>query len=222
MESAAIRNARHMSSVLVSAALAFSAFAAPALLAPQQALATPSAKQVKTEAQKVVKKAKATKGSTAKKLSKAFRYIEKHYPDGMVASGTYANYADPYTITQKNGWRTVALNAFKNKKTNCYGAASAYAAVAKTISKKTAVRIAYGDANTRALTYLSNTKASQAQGHAWAEVKLGKTWYVYDVYGDRNAQKNGKKKAGTWEKKKLSSYTKHMKTKKVRRIAVKL
>lgn len=215
-------SARALGCALVSGAVAFSAFAAPALVQPQQAFAATSAKQIAKQAKAVAKKAKATTGSKAKRLSKAFRYFEKNYPDGMVASGKYANYADPYTITLKNGWRTVAMNAFKNKKTNCYGAASAYAAIAKTIASGYSVRIACGDVNTRALTYLDNAEASATQGHAWAEVKVGKTWYVYDVYGDRNAQKNGSLEAGTWEKKKLSSYTKYMSAKKVKRITVKL
>lgn len=222
MQSSSVLSARGMGCVLVAGAFAFSAFAAPALVQPQTAFGATSAKQVSTQAKAFVKKAKATKGSTAKRLSTAFNYMEKNYPDGMVASGKYANYADPYTITQKNGWRTVALNTFKNKKTNCYGAASAYAAVAKTISSKSKVRISYGQVNTRALTYLDNVKESQTQEHAWAEVQSGKTWYVYDIYGDRNAQNNGKLKAGTWKKKKLSTFTKYMKATGVKHITVKL
>lgn len=157
---------------------------------PVQAATTSKADSaLKTAVNKVVKTCKIT-SSTSKTtaLKKVCDYVSK---------GTYGRAPLGFKPdTQKNWGIDFAKQLLNDKKRqgSCYHYAAASAFLAKKVSKYP-VRIGYG----RAKIYSDNW-----QNHAWIEVKIGKTWYIYDA----NANQFAKKRVGKWYKQKRTSMAK--------------
>ena len=145
---------------------------------------------IKKEVSKVIKTNKIT-SSTSKSvaLKKVFTYMttKNRYKYSRAPLGFKPN-------VQKNWERDFAKQLLKNKRGSCYHYAAAYAYLAKKISKYP-VRIGYGQAK---------VFSDKWQAHAWTEIKIGKTWYIYDA----NAQQFSKKRVGKWYQQKRTSMTK--------------
>lgn len=109
---------------------------------------------------KFVRKHTSSKKSKAKRLRQCFYYIKKHFP-------YYRIYIQP---NSKNLSKSFAEFTFKNKKGNCYGLISAFSCAAKALGYK--VRLNAGKIT---------TKAGGPDAHGWAEIKMGKKWYLFDI-----------------------------------------
>lgn len=130
-------------------------------------------KQIKTAADKIIKKQTKTKDSKKTKLKKLYQYVAK---EGKKETFGYANDINFYLNKgwTKSGWeRTYALAMLnkKNAKGSCYHYAAAFAFLAKRATGYT-VRIGVGRVQS------ANNK--NGSPHAWVEVKIGKTWYICD------------------------------------------
>lgn len=165
--------------------------------------ATTINKAVKSNAKAIVKAAKATTGTALQKLKAIYKYVampakykgafksSSYLSDFyFVASGT-AN-AKFYPATQPKNMSTYykkyAVDAYKTKKAVCYHYAALFAVAAKqALGSSAVVRIAVGPTNLVGGEW--NTH------HAWVEVKIGKTTYVYDpMNGHYYCEKVAKKK----------------------------
>lgn len=188
-----------------SAMLAAATCLAPVALQPQTAWGASTNKQLSSQASSFNKKAKAKTGSKKARLKKAAAYAEKTF--GYSSLSAVRSLDAKARAGSKGWWKKSALYMFKNKKGSCYLDAAAFAVAAKKATGYT-VRIAAGKA--RSIYWnpssTSSTLKNQVQYHAWAEVKIGKTWYVYDTNLDRkasDARGNGKyigKKRSTLKK----------------------
>ena len=186
--------------------------AAPQLSAQADALASAVPATINKTAVKnaktIIKKAKATKGTSLTKLKNIYQYIatdksfggafafESYLTFWMKAKGSektkyYASAAGPTTM--KGLYKKYANDAFKMKKASCYHYAALFAVAAKqALGSKAVVKIATGTAKMKD----SEGKSYWNSHHSWVEVKLGKTTYVYDTQqGNYNSKTVGKKTA---------------------------
>jgi hypothetical protein len=172
----------------MSAALVSAVAAMPIMLAnPGQAKAKTyksySNKTLKKQATKTIKAAKAKKGSKKSKLKKICKRIVKAYSFYPMYSYKIKGIqtVDQEAIKKKNGYKYIATPTYKKKKGSCYGYASVMGITAKTaLGKKAKVRIAYATLDQGKFFNNSSYKGN-AQKHAWAEVKLGSSWFIYDA-----------------------------------------
>lgn len=123
--------------------------------------------KVKTDAQK------------KKDLELIFNYLTYKKANG---SGRYG-YEGDRTITgakdvNASVYAAYAKKMLTSKKGSCYHYAAAYAFMAKRATGYP-VRVCYGKSN-----FLNK---GNKQPHGWVEIKIGKTWYVYDPMGARSA-----------------------------------
>lgn len=187
------------------------AAAAPVLSAQATSLASADPavidKTVVKNAKTIVKKAKATSGTSRAKLKKIYTYIatDKKWKGAFSftnyltfwssAAGDekaqyYSSAAGPATM--KGLYKKYAIDAFKLKQASCYHYAALFAVAAKqALGTKAVVKIANGTAkmkNAEGETYW-NTH------HSWVEVKLGSTTYVYDPQQGNYYSKSVGKKA---------------------------
>ena len=145
-------------------------------------------KALTTAVNKVIKNRKITK-STSKTvaLDRVFTYVSKlgyqRAPLGFKPAST------------KNWELTFAKEMLKKKKGSCYHYAAALAYCAKKATGYP-VRIGYGTSNF--------IRKNNWQPHAWVEVKIGRTWYVYDANA-ANVASRSKINGTKWSKVKLST-----------------
>lgn len=172
---------------LLVAALVSMAACVPMMLAPQEAQAkvysSYSNKALAKQAGKTVAAAKATKGKKQAKAAKICRYIVKKYDYYPMYSYKINGIqtVDQEAIKMKNGYKYIATPTFANKKGSCYGYASVMALSAKSaLGKNTKVRIAYAAVD-KGKFFANETFNGQPQKHAWTEVLIGSTWYIYDA-----------------------------------------
>lgn len=159
-------------------------------------------------AKAMVKRAKATSGTTLAKLKKVYTYVatdkkwkgtfsfESYLTFWMKAKGDekstyYSSAVGPKTM--KGLFKKYAIDAYKMKKASCYHYAALFAVAAKqAIGNAGTVKIAVGSAwmkDAEGKRYLNNH-------HSWVEVKVGKKTYVYDTQQGNYASKlAGKKNA---------------------------
>lgn len=109
---------------------------------------------------KFVKKYSSSKKSKSKRLKECFMYIHKHYP-----------YLRIFGIpNSKNISKKYAVQLLKKKRGNCFAYASGFSCIAKVLGYK--VRFNEGNIT---------TSAGGPDAHGWAEVKMGKKWYLFDI-----------------------------------------
>ena len=121
--------------------------------------------------EKLVKKAVKKEKTQKKQLKKLFQYVEKNY-----------GYARVMGFTDKKGWeKTYASEMISKKQGSCYHYAALYAFLAKKATGLP-VKVCIGTTN--------GFNASRWQPHAWCEIKVGKTWYVFDANMDKFAAKS--------------------------------
>ena len=145
-------------------------------------------KQLQTAVTKVMKNRKIT-SSTSKTvaLNRVFTYVSK-LKYGRAPLGFKP-------ATTKKWEINFAMQMLKSRSGSCYHYAAALAFCAKKATGYP-VRIGFGTSNF--------IKKTNWQPHAWVEVKIGRTWYVYDANAAAVASKqkiNGTK----WSKVKLST-----------------
>lgn len=115
-------------------------------------------------------------------LEKLFLYVKNN-----------CNYSRVMGFKGEKGWEyKFAKQMLSQKKGSCYHYAAAYAFLAKRATGLP-VRICWGTSNAFAETTW--------QPHAWVEIRIGKTWYTYDV----NADKFSSLRNGAWYQQKRSS-----------------
>lgn len=156
---------------------------------PVSAASTQKAdKALKTAVNKAVGRSK-VKSTDSKKaaIKKVFNYATKNFGYARAPLGFKPDSTKDWALSY-------AKEMLKNKKGSCYHDAAAFAFLAKKVSGYD-VRIGYGQAK----VYSSNY-----QLHAWVEVKIGKTWYVYDT----NANRFSTLRKGKWYQQKRTSVTK--------------
>lgn len=167
---------------------------AVAVLNPSAAInAQAAAKSTKLEktVTTIVGKQTKKKDNKKQKLKKLFNYTEKTYGYARLIKN-----GKPYVFKQTKGWeKTYAVEMYSKKKGSCYHYASAYAFLAKKATGYP-VRIGIGKTN----GFNKNT----IQPHAWAEIKIGSTWYICDPNMDKFAAKS----SGKYYLKKRSSLKK--------------
>ena len=172
-------------------------------LGPTKASAINSA--AKKDADAIIKAAKATSGTDAEKLAKIFSYIatpKGKYGGKLIASESYltfylaaqgnaankAYYNTALISSLKDTYQKFAVDAYASKKASCYHYAALFAITAKrALGKAATVKVAVGAAN---YTGELNNR------HAWAEVTLGKTTYIYDTSAGNYYISNVSKKKG--------------------------
>ena len=148
------------------------------MLAPSASLtaqaASKSSKKLEKTVTNIISKQTSKKDSKKTRLKKLFKYSENTYEYGR-AMGFKA----------KKGWeKTFASEMYKKKAGSCYHFAAAYAFMAqKATGYKT--RIAIGKTN--------GFNKSRVQPHAWAEIKIGSSWYICDPNMDKFAAKSSGK-----------------------------
>ena len=128
---------------------------------------------VKRKMTSAEKKAQVLKDNKAN-LKALFKYTQKKYG--------YARYTKG-TPKKKNWQKTFASEIISKKKGSCYHFAAVYAYLAKQ-STNYPVRIGLG-----------KTKGfgNKNQAHAWVEIKINKTWYIFDPNMDKFAAKSSLK-----------------------------
>ena len=169
--------------------LAFCAYPHSAYAASLTTCGAASAEQKAAvkDAKAIVKKAKATKGTSKAKLKKIFTYIAKDKANkGVFTYGSYHGdfyfaavgtddekyYPANPPANMKGYYLKYTVDAYNSKKASCYHYAALFAVSAKVaLGKEATVRIAVGS---------TNVTGEQNPHHAWTEVKIGKTVYVYD------------------------------------------
>lgn len=179
-------------------------------------------KTVVKNAKAIVKNAKAKSGTASAKLKKIYAYVATATKwKGTFTSGSYLTdfyfkakdtaSASYYPATQptnmKDYYKKYAIDAYKTKTAVCYHYAALFAVAAKQVLGSDAtVKIAVGGTD---VTGIWNTH------HAWVEVKMEKTTYVYDPMNGYYYSTSVAKKKGEFGSfcgaKKTSSVKKHYK-----------
>lgn len=136
-----------------------------------------SGKKINTKAIKLAVKFalkhSSLKDSRSKRLKSCFDYRKKTCPYKRVFG----------LPSEKNINKKFAEYALKHKACNCFGNSSAFLCIAKVLGYKT--RLAVGNIT----THLGGPNI-----HGWAEVKIGKKWYMFDVGVSRRFKANMYKK----------------------------
>lgn len=132
---------------------------APATVSPSEAHAATVSSIVKS---------KAKSGSATSKLKKLANYEKTlgYAPLRAITGKSHLSKMNNKTITSYANWMA------KNKKGSCYHYAALFAKMAKKATGCT-VRVGVG-------------KSSLSNSHAWAEVKVGGSWRVYDPLMSKN------------------------------------
>ena len=135
----------------------------------------------------VVKKAKATKGSSTAKLKKIYGYIAKDKSNGGTyefgaLSYFYVKFGSPYysalpskvkSTLMERYYKKYAYDMAQVKKGSCFHYAALFGMAAKQVlGAKATVKIVAG---------ASMHTGELVPDHAWAEVTLGKKTYIYDT-----------------------------------------
>ncbi|MCD7737348.1 MAG: hypothetical protein LUI07_10395 [Lachnospiraceae bacterium] len=151
---------------------------------------------VAKKANAIIKKTVKSSDSKLTQLKKLFKYAEKTW-----------GYSRTYNFDSSvSGWtRTYAYSIMKNKKGSCYHFAAGFAYLARQAlgsSSKYTVRVAVGQ--TKGFGY-------GLQSHAWVEIKINGTWYIFDPNMDKFAEDSSltyykKKRSSSAMKKVYNSY----------------
>lgn len=114
---------------------------------------------------KAIKASGASKATGKTALKKIFNYMKKNYNYYGLAQTKFKN--------GYSGWDVdFAVDMLRDKKGCCYNYAAAYAYAAKRATGYT-TRICWG--TSQILT------KGKWQNHGWVEIKIGSTWYTFDV-----------------------------------------
>ena len=156
---------------------------------------------VKKNAKAIVKSAKATSGTALAKLKKIYTYIAQPTEYGgtfafgsyhgdfyFVAKGKASEKYYPATppVNMGDYYKKYAIDAYKIKKASCYHYAALFAVAAKSaLGSSATVKIAVGG---------TNETGAWNDHHAWVEVTIGKTVYLYDPMNGYNWAKDEAKK----------------------------
>lgn len=133
----------------------------------QTAKAASSGNKMEETAAQIVNAETRSDDSAKKKLKKLFAYMQKEY-----------GYARKTGFDAYSGWeKDYAMEMFEDKKGSCYHYAAAYAFLAK---KATGCSVRIGVGQTDGFS-------GSLQKHAWAEVKIGRKWYICDPNMDKYA-----------------------------------
>ncbi|MCD7745877.1 MAG: transglutaminase domain-containing protein [Lachnospiraceae bacterium] len=142
-----------------------------------QAQAAASKATVAKKADTIISTVVEEDDSALEQLEKLFVYAEENWGYSRSTS----------TITSLGTARTFAYTIYKSKAGSCYHFAAGYAYLARQAlgsSKKYTVRIAVGQ---------TNGFGNGLQAHAWAEIKIDGTWYVFDPNLDKFAENSSLK-----------------------------
>ena len=151
---------------------------------------------VVTDAKKIIKNAKATKGTAIEKLAKIYAYIAQDQTTGGVYKYEnipyfYMKFGQPYYSGLQGKikdellpkyYKKYAVDMFDEKCGSCFHYGALFAVAAKqALGKDATVKLAVGPAKYTATDY-----------HAWVEVTMGKKTYVYDPQAGNLYSKNAK------------------------------
>ncbi|MCD8016190.1 MAG: transglutaminase-like domain-containing protein [Lachnospiraceae bacterium] len=166
--------------------LLFVLFFAAALVVPSDVPASGGTilAQAATSKATVAKKANSIISSVVEEEDTALEQLEKLF---VYAEKKWGYSRSTTTITSLGTARTFAYSIYKNKAGSCYHFAAGYAYLARQAlgsSKKYTVRIAVGQ---------TNGFGNGLQAHAWVEIKINGTWYVFDPNLDKFAENSSLK-----------------------------
>ncbi len=165
-----------------------------------EASAASAERQLKTGVSDIVRGQTDAGDGNKKKLKKLFVYLEKNYTSQNIMM---SDYADEWLEERAyGGWQEdLALEMLEKRRGSCFHSAALYAYLAKKATGYP-VRVAYGQTD-----YFNG----RLQDHGWAEVKIGKSWYICDPTIDvAKSGGDAKKYGGFFLKKRNQKSIKNM------------